>query len=232
MSCYEIRMQLLLAEDEHRVRAFVARGLREEGFQIEEVADGAVAIEALRTRRFDLALLDWMLPAMSGLAVLQQLRGGGDVTPVIILTARDAVEDRTLALNEGADDYIVKPFAFEELLARVRAVLRRSSGRASPVLTCADLELDPARHRVTRGGTEIRLTAREFALLAFLLEHRGQVVSRTRIVETVWEHDFETFSNVVEVYIRYLRAKVDEPFGRKLIHTVRGVGYALQEEPP
>ena len=173
-----------------------------------------------------------MLPGVSGLGILQALRGRGDMTPVIMLTARDAVADRSRALNQGADDYLVKPFAFEELLARVRAVLRRSQGRASPVLSCADLQVDPGRHKVTRAGRELRLTAREFALLQFLIEHKGQVVTRSRIVEAVWEHDFETFSNVVEVYIRYLRAKVDEPFGRKLIHTVRGVGYTLREDPP
>jgi DNA-binding response OmpR family regulator len=224
-------MQLLVAEDERRVRAFLSRGLREEGFLVQEAPDGAAALEALALGNVDLALLDWMLPGVSGLTVLQELRARGDVTPVVMLTARDAVADRTLALNAGADDYVVKPFAFEELLARVRAVLRRSQGRASPTLSCADLVLDPERHRVTRAGRELRLTAREFALLQFLLEHQGQVVSRSRIVEAVWEHDFETFSNVVEVYVRYLRAKVDEPFQRKLIHTVRGVGYALREEP-
>src|ERR1700682_2253702 len=218
-------MQLLVAEDERRVRAFISRGLREGGFQVEEAADGAAALEAREGGKVDLVLLDWMLPGASGLTVLQTMRKCGDVTPVVMLTARDAVADRTMALNEGADDYLVKPFAFEELLARVRAVLRRSMGRASPLLTCADLELDPGRHRVTPAGRELRLTAREFALLTFLIEHKGQVVSRSRIVEAVWEHDYETFSNVVEVYIRYLRAQVDEPFGRRLIHTVRGGGY-------
>jgi two-component system copper resistance phosphate regulon response regulator CusR len=225
-------MQLLVAEDERRVRGFVARGLREEGFEVQEASDGTVALEALSRGTIDLALLDWMLPGLSGLDVLKTLRKRGDVTPVVMITARDAVADRTLALNEGADDYIVKPFAFEELLARVRAVLRRSAGRASPKLTCADLELDPARHLVTRGKVELRLTAREFSLLQFLLEHKGQVVSRSRIVEAVWEHDYETFSNVVEVYIRYLRAKVDDPFVGKLIHTMRGVGYVLRESAP
>jgi DNA-binding response OmpR family regulator len=225
-------MQLLVAEDERRVRGFVARGLREEGFEVQEASDGTVALEALSRGNIDLALLDWMLPGLSGLDVLKTLRKRGDVTPVVMITARDAVADRTLALNEGADDYIVKPFAFEELLARVRAVLRRSAGRASPKLTCADLELDPARHLVTRGKVELRLTAREFSLLQFLLEHKGQVVSRSRIVEAVWEHDYETFSNVVEVYIRYLRAKVDDPFVGKLIHTIRGVGYVLRESAP
>ena len=225
-------MRLLVAEDERRVRAFVCRGLREEGFQIEEVAEGVSALAALGAGGVDLALLDWMLPGLSGLAVLQELRKRGDVTPVLMLTARDAVADRTLALNAGADDYLVKPFAFEELVARVRAVLRRSQGRASPVLSCADLSLDPARHLVTRAGRALRLTAREFALLQFLLEHQGQVVTRARIVAAVWEHDFETFSNVVEVYVRYLRAKVDEPFAIKLIHTVRGTGYSLGETVP
>jgi DNA-binding response OmpR family regulator len=224
-------MRLLLAEDERRVRAFVARGLSEEGFQVREAGDGAEALGLLEAEQFDLLLLDWMLPRRSGLEVLRTLRARSDVTPIIMLTARDAVSDRTLALNEGADDYLVKPFAFEELLARVRAVLRRASGRASGILSCADLTLDPATRKVVRQGKEIRLTAREFALLQFLLEHAGEVVSRSRIVEAVWEHDFETFSNVVEVYIRYLRAKIDEPFPRKLIQTVRGVGYSLRDEP-
>ena len=222
---------LLVAEDERRVRAFVARGLREEGFAIEEAGDGHAALRALSRGEVELALLDWMLPGLSGLDVLRQLRARGDVTPVIMFTARDAVADRTLALNEGADDYVVKPFAFEELLARVRAVMRRSTGRTSARLSCGDLELDLARHQARRAGREVRLTAREFALLQFLLEHRGEIVSRTRIVEAVWEHDFESFSNVVEVYIRYLRAKIDEPFGSRLIHTVRGVGYVLRESP-
>jgi two-component system copper resistance phosphate regulon response regulator CusR len=148
-----------------------------------------------------------------------------------MLTARDGVEDRIRALDAGADDYLVKPFQFDELLARVRAVRRRAAGRASPALSCADLVLDPAAHRVTRGGREVRLTAREFALLHFLLQHAGEVVSRTRIAAAVWDHDFDTCSNVVEVYVRYLRAKIDEPSGRPLIHTVRGAGYVLREEP-
>jgi two-component system copper resistance phosphate regulon response regulator CusR len=224
-------MRILLAEDELRIRAFITRGLREEGFVVEEVADGEAAERKLLESKVDLLVLDWMLPALSGIALLSRMRASGDVTPVIMLTARDAVADRTQALNAGADDYLVKPFAFEELIARIRAVLRRSSGHPSPVLRYQDLSLDPATRRVTRAGKEIRLTAREFALLQFLLEHKGEVVSRTRIVEAVWEHDFETFSNVVEVYVRYLRAKVDEPFEQRLIQTVRGVGYALRIGP-
>ena len=218
---------ILIVEDELRVRAFVTRGLTEEGFRVRESADGLEAQELLRHERVGLVLLDWMLPGLSGLELLQGLRARRDVTPVIMLTARDAVADRIAALNAGADDYLVKPFAFEELLARVRAVLRRVSSRAHPLLSHADLTLDPVTRQVFRAGVEISLTAREYALLQFLLEHAGEVVSRTRIVQAVWEHDFETFSNVVEVYIRYLRAKVDTPFGARLIHTVRGVGYTL-----
>jgi two-component system copper resistance phosphate regulon response regulator CusR len=176
-------------------------------------------------------VLDWMLPGESGLALLTRLRSAEEVTPVIMVTARDAVSDRVAALNAGADDYLVKPFAFQELVARIRSVLRRAAQRASPELTCGDLTLDPVAHRVTRAGRVIRLTAREFALLQFLLEHAGEAVARTRIVEAVWEHDFDTFSNVVDVYVRYLRAKIDAPFERPLLHTVRGVGYQLRAEP-
>ena len=208
-------MRLLLAEDERRVRAFIARGLSEEGFQVRESGDGLEARNLLETDRFDLLLLDWMLPALSGLDLLRSMRARQDITPVIMLTARD---------------YLVKPFAFDELLARIRAVLRRAAGRASGMLKCDDLTLDPVTRRVQRAGRDIRLTAREFSLLQFLLEHAGEVVSRARIVEAVWEHDYETFSNVVEVYIRYLRAKIDEPFPHRLIHTSRGVGYSLRSD--
>lgn len=224
-------MSILIVEDELRVRAFLARGLTEEGFRVRESADGVEASELLRHERFELVLLDWMLPGMPGLDLLRGMRARRDITPVIMLTARDEVPDRIAALNAGADDYLVKPFSFEELLARIRAVLRRASGRASPLLSHADLTLDPLTRKVMRAGVELSLTAREYALLQFLLEHAGEVVSRTRIVQAVWDHDFETFSNVVEVYIRYLRAKVDEPFGVKLIHTVRGVGYMLRSAP-
>jgi DNA-binding response OmpR family regulator len=225
-------MNLLLAEDERRVRAFVARGLREEGFQVAEAADGQAALSLLDVGQFDLLLLDWMLPGTSGLEVLKALRSRSDTTPIVMVTAKDAVEDRVLALNEGADDYLVKPFAFDELLARVRAVLRRTGPRHRPLLEYEDLSLDPATRRVKRAGVEIRLTVREFALLQLLLEHAGKVVRRSRIIEAVWDHDFETFSNVLEVYIRYLRAKIDEPFSERLIHTVRGVGYTLRRGDP
>lgn len=221
-------MSILIVEDELRVRAFIARGLEEEGFRVRECANGLEAQEFLRIERFDLVILDWMLPGLPGVDVLRAMRAQDDNTPVIMLTAKDAVADRILALNAGADDYLVKPFSFEELLARIRAILRRVDQRGGPLLSHADLTLDPTTRRVTRADVDLVLTAREFALLQFLLQHAGEVVSRTRIVQAVWDHDFETFSNVVEVYIRYLRAKVDVPFNDKLIHTVRGVGYVLQ----
>jgi DNA-binding response OmpR family regulator len=225
------RMAVLVVEDELRVRSFIERGLSEEGLTVVSAGEAAAAERTLAAGGVDLVLLDWMLPGDSGLELLRRWRGRGDVTPIIMLTARDALEDRVAALDAGADDYVVKPFAFEELLARVRAVLRRAAGRPSPVLACGDLVLDPAAHRVTRRGVPVRLTPREFALLQFLMQHAGETLSRTRIAAAVWEHDFDTFSNVVEVYIRYLRAKIDEPFGVPLIHTVRGVGYMLKDQP-
>ncbi|MFL5311036.1 MAG: response regulator [Myxococcales bacterium] len=223
-------MSVLVVEDERRVRSFIERGLSEEGFPVTACGDAQEAERAMERGGIDLVLLDWMLPGESGADLLRRWRSRGEVIPVVMLTARDAVEDRVAALDAGADDYLVKPFAFEELLARVRAVLRRARGSPSPVLACADLVLDPAAHQVTRAAKKIRLTPREFALLHFLMQHAGETLSRTRIAAAVWEHDFDTFSNVVEVYIRYLRAKIDEPFGVPLIHTVRGVGYVLQEQ--
>ncbi|WP_224364161.1 response regulator [Hyalangium versicolor] len=223
-------MSILIVEDELRVRDFISRGLTEEGFLVRESEDGAQAQALMRQERFALIILDWMLPGLSGLDLLRALRAKQDTTPILMLTARDAVADRVSALNAGADDYLVKPFAFEELLARIRAILRRVDNRPSPLLSHADLTMDPSTRKVMRAGVEIPLTAREYALLQYLLEHAGEALSRTRIVQAVWDHDFETFSNVVEVYIRYLRAKVDAPFPVKLIHTVRGVGYMLRSD--
>jgi two-component system copper resistance phosphate regulon response regulator CusR len=224
-------MAILVVEDEVRVRSFIERGLAEEGYVGRAAADGEAADKALAAGGVEVVLLDWMLPGTSGLDLLLRWRSRDDVTPVIMITARDGVDDRVAALNAGADDFLVKPFAFDELVARVRAVLRRAGGRASPVLTCGDLILDPVAHRVTRAGQVVRLTAREFSLLQFLLERVGEPVSRARIVEAVWEHDFDTFSNVVDVYVRYLRKKIDEPFSYPIIQTVRGVGYTLRPGP-
>lgn len=224
-------MRLLIVEDERRVRAFLCRGFSEEGFTVVECAAGPAALELLVAERFDLALVDWMLPGLAGIDLLLAVRAREVTTPIIMLAARDALDERLRALNGGADDYLVKPFSFEEVLARVQAVLRRAAGRPSSILRCADLTLDPVSRSVERAGVELHLTAREFALLQLLLEHSGEPLSRPRIVEGVWDQDDETFSNVVEVYIRHLRTKVDEPFGSPLIHTVRGVGYVLRERP-
>ena len=224
-------MSILLVEDEAAVVAFVDRGLSEEGYVVQVARDATEGATALAPGGIEAVLLDWMLPDAPGISLLRSLRDRGDMTPVIMLTARDAVEDRVAALDAGADDFLSKPFAFDELLARLRALLRRSRSRQDVRLTCGDLVLDPVQHKVTRAGQAIKLTTREFALLQFLLEQGGQPVTRNRIVEKVWEHDLDTFSNVVEVYIRYLRRKVDEPFDRPLIQTVRGVGYAIRPEP-
>ena len=224
-------MALLLVEDEPRVADFVARGLTEEGYSVRVIGNGSEALVQLGLESFELVLVDWLLPGKTGLELVQGLRARGDTTPLMMLTARDDVQDRVAALNAGADDYLTKPFAFAELLARVRALLRRSQGRSQGPLRVADLYLDRSGRRVERSGQVIKLTAREFALLQFLMEHEGQVMSRAQIVEAVWDHDGETLSNVVDVYIRYLRTKVDEPFPVKLIHTVRMAGYVVRSTP-
>lgn len=224
-------MSILVVEDEKRVRSFIELGLSEEGFTVRCAGSASEAEEALTAGGVEVVLLDWLLPGKSGEELLRAWRDRGETVPVIMVTARGAVGDRVDALNAGADDFLAKPFAFDELLARVRAVLRRARGRAVPALACEDLLLDPVMRRVTRAGRPIELTMREFALLRFLMEHAGEPVSRTRIVDAVWEHGFETFSNVVDVYIRYLRRKIDEPFGRPLIQTVRGIGYAVRSSP-
>jgi two-component system copper resistance phosphate regulon response regulator CusR len=227
-------MSILVVEDEQRVRSFIERGLSEEGFSVQGCADGTDASKKLAAGGIDLVLLDWMLPGASGLDLLKSWRGAGISTPVVMLTARDALDDRVAALNSGADDYVMKPFAFEELLARTKAVLRRMDApevKRDQPLKCGDLELEPRSFRVIRAGQTIRVTAREFSLLRYLLEHSGEVLSRTRIGQDVWKADFDPESNVVEVYIRYLRAKIDDPFEKPLIHTIRGAGYVLREEP-
>jgi two-component system copper resistance phosphate regulon response regulator CusR len=227
-------MAILIVEDEQRVRSFIERGLTEEGFAVQGCADGTDASKKLTEGGIDLVLLDWMLPGASGLELLKGWRNAGISTPVVMLTARDALDDRVAALNSGADDYVMKPFAFEELLARTKAVLRRMDvpeGKRDQPLRCADLEMEPRSFRVVRAGQSIRVTAREFSLLRYLMEHAGEVLSRTRIGNDVWKADFDPESNVVEVYIRYLRAKIDDPFPRPLIHTIRGAGYVLREEP-
>lgn len=223
--------RLLLAEDDAEIADFVARGLREEGFVVEPAGDGLTAWHLLQTAAWDLLILDLWLPGLDGLDVLTRLRRAGVETPVLCLTARDAVEDRVAGLNAGADDYLVKPFAPEELLARVRALGRRQApvNSTSDILRVADLELNVRSREAMRAGRRIELTAKEFVLLEALMRHAGQVMTRSRLLDIVWNYDVLTDSNVVEMYIHYLRNKIDRDFEPKLIRTVRGVGYAIRE---
>lgn len=222
-------MRILIVEDEARLAEAVARGLREENFVVELSADGEDALHRLRTEPFDLVILDVMLPRRDGWVVLEALRAEQRVVRVLMLTARQSVTDRVRGLESGADDYLVKPFAFAELLARVRALLRRPVAEESLHLSHADLELDYRARKVTRAGRPLTLSAKEFAVLAFLLRHPGEVISRTRLAEEVWDENFDSFSNVIDVTLSHLRAKVDRGFDGPLIHTVRGAGYVLRK---
>jgi two-component system copper resistance phosphate regulon response regulator CusR len=223
-------MRLLVVEDEPRVASFLCNGLREAGFAVDQAAGGREGLALALMTDYDAIVLDLMLPEMDGLSLLRELRARGKSTPVLILTARDSVEDRVIGLDAGADDYLVKPFALAELLARVRALLRRGMAETE-TLQVADLAVDPITRRVERRGRRIDLTPKEFTLLRYLLLHRDQVVTRSMIAEHVWDMSFDGGSNVIDVYIRYLRSKVDDPFQTKLIHTRRGVGYVLSENP-
>jgi two-component system copper resistance phosphate regulon response regulator CusR len=224
-------MKILVVEDESKAANYLRKGLAENGFIVDVASQGDDGLHAACTSDYDLIILDVMLPQRDGWSVLTELRQAGRQIPVLFLTARDAVEDRVKGLELGADDYLIKPFAFSELLARIRSILRRSSSRQPETSQVADLELDLVRHRATRGGQRLDLTPKEFALLSLLARRTGEVLSRTLIAEQVWDMNFESDSNVVDVHVRRLRAKVDNPFDRKLIHTVRGVGYVLEERP-
>jgi two-component system copper resistance phosphate regulon response regulator CusR len=221
-------MKLLVVEDEVKTANFLKRGFSEAGFVVSVAADGAEGMRQIESGAFDLILLDIMLPGMDGWSVLTWLRGAGLQTPVLILTARDQVTDRVKGLELGADDYLVKPFAFSELLARARTILRRPPVREAVTLRVADLELDLAAHKATRAGQRLDLTAREFTLLSLLMRRAGEVLTRTLIAESVWDVDSRGDTNVVDVNLRRLRAKIDDPFPRKLLRTVRGVGYVLE----
>lgn len=223
-------MRILLVEDERKIAAFLLKGLVEEGHVVLLAGDLATARTQVAVSDFDLLLVDRMLPDGDGLALVRELRREGLATPAICLTARDRVEERVEGLHGGADDYLVKPFAFDELLARIAAVTRRGSV-VSPVLRVSDLSLDPDAHRVERAGKSIQLTAQEFSLLRYLMENVGRVLSRTRLLEHVWDLHHDPGTNVVDVYIGYLRAKVEKGYDRPLIHTVRGVGYVLEDRP-
>ena len=224
-------MRILVVEDEVKMAGLLKRGLEEEGYAVDVANTGANGLWAATENEYDALVLDLMLPDVSGLDVCRRLRSDGRWMPVLILTARDGVPDRVAGLDAGADDYMVKPFAFSELFARLRALIRRGAGERPAVVSVGDVSLDPASRTVTRSGTAIELTAREFALLELLLRHPGEVLTRTRILEHVWDFAYDGGSNVVDVYIRYLREKVDRPFGRHSIETVRGSGYRFRREP-
>ncbi|WP_294531620.1 response regulator transcription factor [uncultured Pseudoflavonifractor sp.] len=222
--------KILLVEDEEKLARVVELELRYEGYEVEKAFDGREGLEKALSGGFDLILLDIMLPSLSGMEVLRRLRRESQV-PVIMVTARDSVVDKVSGLDSGADDYITKPFEIEELLARIRAALRKRPARQeSAVLTAGPLTMDPERHEVTVKGTAVELTLREFDLLRYLLENKEKVISRESLLDNVWGFDFVGETNAVDVYIRFLRAKIDEAFGIKLIHTVRGVGYVIREE--
>ncbi len=225
-------MRVLLVEDDKKVSSFIRRGLLEEGFAVDVSGDGRDAFHQILHEPYDVVVLDIVIPCMDGLELVGEIRKHGCRVPVLILSAKDGVEDRVRGLDAGADDYLVKPFGFAELTARLRALLRRHSDLGASVLRIGDLEIDLPARKVTRGTTRISLTPKEFSFLEYLARNRGDVITRTMISEHVWDQHFDAFTNIIDVYIRYLRAKIDEPFQTKLIHTVRGVGYVLSEEAP
>jgi two-component system copper resistance phosphate regulon response regulator CusR len=219
-------MRILVVEDEKRIADFLSRGLESGGYGVDVAGDGASALEMVHATEYDLLILDLGLPDMDGMAVLKKIRTRKTIPPVLILSARDAVDDRVKGLENGADDYLVKPFAYVELLARVRVLLRR--GQPTPErLQVGDLSLDCIRRKVTRGGENIELAPKEFSILEYLMRNRGRPLSRTMIVEHVWDMDYDGLTNIVDVYIRHLRSKIDEKWPDKMIQTVRGIGYML-----
>jgi two-component system copper resistance phosphate regulon response regulator CusR len=221
-------MKLLIVEDEPKTAAYLQKGLAESGFVADVTNRGDDGLHLAASGSYDLVILDVMLPERDGWSVLAELRRSGNQTPILFLTARDAVHDRVKGLEMGADDYLVKPFAFSELLARVRSILRRGPTRQPEIVRIADLELDLVRHKAARAGQHLDLTPKEFLLLSLLVRRAGEVLSRALIAEHVWDMNFDPHTNVVDVHVRRLRSKVDDPFEQKLIHTVRGMGYVLQ----
>ena len=222
-------MRLLFAEDEQDLNTILTKRLRKEGYSVDSCLDGAEALDYLLLTEYDAAILDVMMPKMDGFTVLKEMRRQGVKTPVLFLTARDAIDDRVKGLDLGAGDYLIKPFSVDELLARVRALIRQSTPAVqSNLLTVADLTVDLRAHRVTRGEREIELTSKEFTLLSYFLHHPNQVLSREQIENHAWDYDYEGASNIVDVYVRYLRKKIDDGFEPKLIQTLRGVGYMLK----
>ena len=225
-------MRILVVEDERKIASFIQRGLKEESYAVDVVHDGDKGLYMADINEYDLIILDIMLPGKDGIFICRELRKKKITTPILMLTARDAVEDKVQGLDMGADDYLTKPFAFNEFLARVRALLRRNGKTKSTQIKIADLELDQLTHKVKRAGKEISLTSKEYALLEYMMVNSNQVITRTMISEHVWNEDFDSFTNVIDVYVRYLRNKIDHGFNKKLIHTIRGTGYILSEKAP
>lgn len=222
-------MRILVVEDEKKVASFIKRGLEEEEFSVDVAYDGEEGLDLAEANPYSLIIMDLMLPKMGGLDVIRQLRIKEINVPVLCLTAKDAVDDIVAGLDSGSDDYLTKPFAFAELLARVRALLRRGSQDRGAEIVFADLRLDPVTHRVWRGDKEIDLTAKEYGLLEYFMRNPNQILTRTMIAEHVWDYTFDSFTNIIDVYVNYLRKKVDRDFSLKLIHTARGMGYILKE---
>jgi len=225
-------MRILLVEDERKIASFIQRGLKEEKYAVDVAFDGDKGLYLADINDYDLIILDIMLPGKDGIFICRELRKKKVDTPILMLTARNTIEDKVSGLDVGADDYLTKPFAFEEFLARTRALLRRKNLTKTTRLKICDLELNQASHKVRRAGKVILLTSKEYALLEYLMIHAQQVITRTMISEHVWNEDFDSFTNVIDVYIRYLRNKIDKGFSKPLLHTIRGSGYMLSESPP
>lgn len=223
--------KILIVEDERKISALIRKGLEEEKYSVDEAVDGETGEQLIRQNRYDVIILDIMMPKKDGLEVLGSIRAEGNETPVLLLTAKSTVDDRVKGLDFGADDYLVKPFAITELLARVRSLLRRKKGaeKSATSLTIGDLTLDLVSHKAVRGGKMIDLTSKEFALLEYFIRNRNKTLNRSTITEHIWNYNFDTGTNIIDVYINHLRTKIDGGFAKKLIHTVRGVGYVMKE---
>lgn len=223
-------MRILLVEDEKKIASFIKRGLKEEHYVVDVAYEGEKALFLAEVNTYDLIILDIMLPGKDGISICKELRDKGVDVPILMLTAKDKIGDKIVGLDSGADDYLTKPFSFDEFLARIRALLRRKRIDRATTLKVADLELDQLTHKVKRAGREIPLTSREYALLEYFMLNASQIVTRTMISEHIWNEDFDSFTNVIDVYVKYLRNKIDRDFKKQLIHTIRGAGYILKDE--